>query len=251
MNTPLGIIISNLAVLLQYSQALGAIAAAARQALAELDDPTRAHAVAFGALRQVLGPVDLDYVLDDLPQFIEESTQGSNWAAAIVRSLATFARRDPYQFSTVAVEDSVDSAITLAWNALKHRAEVVKAFGGVPPVLGHASELTQVFVHLLLNAAQALEGTAGQITLRSAVQGHHVVASITDTGRGIPPEDLPRLFDPFFTTRPPGQGTGLGLAVCHGIITRHGGTIDLDSTLGQGTTVTVRLPLVQLRAEAP
>jgi phosphoglycerate-specific signal transduction histidine kinase len=115
-------------------------------------------------MAQAVRAVDLEYMLEDLPQLIQESIASANRATTIIRSLATFARRDPDQFSTVAIEGTLDSAVTLAWNALKQRADVVKDFGDVPPVLGHASELTQVFVHLLLNAAEALDGSAGAVT---------------------------------------------------------------------------------------
>ena len=111
----------------------------------------------------------------------------------------------------------------------------------MPAVVGNASELTQVFVHLLLNAAQALDERGGVVTVSTADENGQVAVRIADNGHGIPPETLARVFEPFFTTRPVGEGTGLGLAVCHGIINRHGGTIDIQSAPGGGTTVTVRL----------
>jgi signal transduction histidine kinase len=129
----------------------------------------------------------------------------------------------------------------VAWSELKHRAHLVRAIADVPLVLGHGSELTRVFVHLLLTA-QALDERSGSITMGTACDERGVLVTIHDTGHGIPAEHLARVFDPFFTTRAPGHGAGTGLAVCHGINTRHGGTVDVESTPGRGTTVSVRLP---------
>jgi two-component system, NtrC family, sensor kinase len=148
------------------------------------------------------------------------------------------------------VEEALETAVMVAWSELKQRGEVVRAITGVPPVMGHGSELTQVFVHLLLSAAQALKQQPGTITIGTASDEHGVVVTIRDTGRGIPPEHLSRIFDPFFTTRPPGHRTGMGLAVCHGIVSRHGGTIYLDSTPGRGSLVTVCLPAMTSAAVA-
>ena len=111
-------------------------------------------------------------------------------------------------------------------------------------MLGLTSELTELFLHLLINAAQALELQPGTVTLTTAHAGGCVEVRIHDTGRGIPAEQLPRVFDPFFTTRPVGGGTGMGLAVCYGIVARHNGSIAIESPPGSGTTVTVRLPAV-------
>ena len=241
LNTPLGVIVSNLSVLGQYADTLAQVATAAQQAMEHLQAgrPAAPIAEALVAARRA---ADLDYVLDDLPHLLGESMMSAERIAAIVLSVATFARRDTDHASAVDLEEALELAVTLAWNELKHRGEVRRAFAEIPPVLGHPSELTQVFVHLLLNAAQALEQQHGTIAIGTEHDEQDVVVTITDTGRGIPPEHLGRVFDPFFTTRPPGQGTGMGLAVCHGIVTRHGGTIRLESTPDQGSTVTVRLP---------
>ena len=112
-------------------------------------------------------------------------------------------------------------------------------------MLGLTSELTELFLHLLINAAQALEEQPGTVTLTTAYTGGCVEVRIHDTGRGISAEQLPRVFDPFFTTRPVGGGTGMGLAVCYGIVARHSGSIAIESQPGAGTTVTVRLPAAE------
>ena len=242
LNTPLGgVIVSNLSVLGQYGDALAAVAGAAHQALKQLRVGDFADEIAE-PLETTLRAVDLGYVLDDLPQLLAELVASADRIAAIVRSVGTFAQRDADRVAPVNVAEALEAALTVAWSELKHRGDVVRAIVDVPLVLGHGSELTQVFVHLLLNAAQALDERPGTIRIGTACDEQGVLVTIHDTGRGIPAEHLARVFDPFFTTRAPGHGTGMGLAVCHGIITRHGGTVDLASTPGRGTTVSVRLP---------
>jgi two-component system, NtrC family, sensor kinase len=219
LNTPLSVVISNLSVLKDYCASLTQIATGTAIAQSEID-----------------------YILEDLPNLIEESTASARHIADIVRSVALFARSgDSDKFSPVNVEEALEAAITLAWNELKHRGHVEREFGGVPKVLGNASELSQAFVNLLLNAAESLDERGGVVRVNTSVQEGHVVVRIVDNGRGIPPENLPRVFEPFFTTRGVAEGTGLGLSVCHGIVTRHGGTIDIQSARGSGTTVSVHL----------
>jgi signal transduction histidine kinase len=240
LNTPLGVILSNLSVLEQYATGMLTMAAASQAAAQQLRAGAAPSSTA-DALDAAAEAADLAFVLDDLPQLTSESSSSAERIASIVRSLAMLARQNQGELTPVKVEEALESAITLAWNALKQHAQVVRSFGGVPPVRGLLSDLIEVFVHLLLNAAQALE-TPGVITVGTAVRGSEIEITITDTGRGIAREHLPRIFEPFFSTRGPGRGAGMGLPVCHGIVTRHGGSIDLQSAPGQGTTVTVRLP---------
>jgi signal transduction histidine kinase len=249
LNTPLGVILSNLSVLTDYGETLARAIAGARLAVQQLRAGDASEIVA-SQLDATLSAADLDYLLDDLPTLTDESAAAANRIAAIVRSVALFARGGSNRQAPVRLEEALEAAITLAWNELKQRAEVVRAFASTPPVSGDASELTQLFVHLLLNAAQALEDGRGVVTVSTAHEDDCVVIRIADTGRGIPAESLPRIFEPFFTTRPVGEGSGLGLAVCHGVVTRHGGTIDVQSSAGAGTTVTVRLPRLVSPAEA-
>ncbi len=247
LNTPLGVITSNLSVLAGYGDSLGRLALATRAAAAQLHegDP---HRTAVAVLDAGLEVADLDYILKDLPALTTESIGSANRIAEIVRSVALFARGDAQRLVPVNVEDALQSAVTLAWNELRHRAKLEPEYVGVPYVIGSASELTQVFARLLLNAAQALPARGGIVTVSTAHVNGAVVIRIADNGRGIPLEDTSRVFEPFFTTRPAGEGIGLGLSICRGIITRHQGTLELQSVPGGGTTVTIRLgaaPLVQ------
>ena len=192
---------------------------------------------------------------DELPVAVREAVslfrEAANDAAEaaqrvllITRDLRLFSHPDEDKREAVDVHKVLESSLRMAQNALRGRARVVRRFGDVPLVDGHSARLGQVFVNLLVNAAQALPDTTGRehtITLATMVDDGAVVVEVTDTGVGIAPEALPRIFDVFFTTKPAGVGTGLGLAICHRILTDLGGSIQVQSTRGQGTTVRVRL----------
>jgi signal transduction histidine kinase len=240
LNTPLGVILSNLSVLDQYARGLMDLGTVARQAVTQLRAGMPQATIADDLAVAAQG-ADLDYVLNDLPQLTAESIASVDRMASIVRSVAVFARQNSGTFSSVNIQEALESAITLVWSGLKQHADVVREFSALPAVYGQVPELVEVFVHVLLNAGQALSDS-GRITIRTTYEAGEVVISITDTGSGIAAEQLSRIFDPFFTTRDPGQGMGMGLSVCHGIVTQHHGTIEVSSTPGSGTTVTVRLP---------
>jgi signal transduction histidine kinase len=241
MNTPLSVVITNLSVLGRHADNLFAVAAAAQQVLPQLLADPLAAALA-GPLDVAIRGADLEYTLEDLPELLTDSTTAVRRVAELVRSMANFARRDTGGPSAVAIEDVLEAALILASNPLKQCATTVREFAPTPPVLGLTSELTELFLHLLINAAQALEERPGLVTLTTAYEAPSVVVRIQDTGQGISAEHLPRVFDPFFTTRPVGGGTGMGLAVCYGIVARHGGSIAIESRAGTGTNVSVHLP---------
>jgi signal transduction histidine kinase len=125
----------------------------------------------------------------------------------------------------------------------KHKCEVHCQLEPLPLLRCFPTQLNQVFMNLLVNAVQALE-KRGEIRVTSLREGEEAVVRISDTGPGMSPETLSRIFTPFFTTKPPGQGTGLGLTICYAIIDRHKGRIEVHSELGKGTTFTVRLPMI-------
>jgi signal transduction histidine kinase len=241
INTPLSIVITNLSVLGRTTESLAAIARAAEQTLPLLiADPLSAAVAA--PLDAAVRRADLAYSLQDMQDMLSESTTASRRVTELVRSMSEFARRDTGGPKAVSVQDVLEAALNLASNPLNQHAQIVREYGDTPHVLGLTSELTELFVHLLMNAAQALEEQPGTVTVSTSQEPDGVVIRISDTGCGIPAEHLPSVFDPFFTTRPPGGGSGMGLAVCHGIVARHSGSIALDSQPGQGTLVTIRLP---------
>jgi signal transduction histidine kinase len=137
----------------------------------------------------------------------------------------------------------LESTINIVWNELKYKCTLQKDYGDLPLIYCLPSQLNQVFMNLLVNAAQAIE-TKGEITLTTRrLDEDSVQFSIADTGHGITPEHLPHLFEPFFTTKPVGKGTGLGLSIVWGIIAKHRGKIEVASQVGLGTSFTITLPV--------
>jgi PAS domain S-box-containing protein len=178
---------------------------------------------------------------------IDVAREGSERMRDIVRDLRTFTRAaDEEKRASVDVRRVLDASINLAWNEIRHRARLVKEYDDVPPIVANEARLGQVFLNLLVNAAQALQvGGASENVIRVATstdRAGHVIVEVGDTGPGIPEEILDRIFDPFFTTKPVGVGTGLGLWICQGIVTSLGGHISAESPPGAGATFRVALP---------
>ncbi len=178
---------------------------------------------------------------------IDVAREGSERMRDIVRDLRTFTRgASEEKRGPVDVRRVMDASINLAWNEIRHRARLVKEYGDVVPVFATEARLGQVFLNILVNAAQALEvGDAAENVIRvraTTEPDGQVVVQVSDTGPGIPPEILDRIFDPFFTTKPVGLGTGLGLWICQGIVTSLGGQITAESRPGEGATFRVVLP---------
>ncbi|HWT86094.1 MAG TPA: ATP-binding protein [Myxococcales bacterium] len=177
---------------------------------------------------------------------IEDALEGSQRALTIVRDLRIFARGNDGKRSAFDVNDAVRMALRMAQHELKHRATVVTELGQVPQVVGQLTEVSQVFLNLLVNAAHAIapgDPKRNRVQVVTAVEGERALARVSDTGAGIAPDALTRIFEPFFTTKPAGVGTGLGLAISRDILTRIGGGIRVESTVGRGTTFTVELLL--------
>ncbi len=176
---------------------------------------------------------------------LQQAVEGANRVRQIVRDLLTFSQGNVEQRGMSDVRGIVESATQMAWHEIRHRARLVKSLAEVPPVDANEARLGQVFLNLLVNAAQAIpEGHADTHEIRVATRSDehgNVVIEVSDTGMGILPENIPRIFDPFFTTK--GEtGTGLGLSISHGAVRSLGGDIKVTSVLGQGTTFQVILP---------
>jgi PAS domain S-box-containing protein len=193
--------------------------------------------------------------LEELQGAVSDAREGANRVRNIVRDLKAFSRVDEARSQPVDVRRGLEFSINVAAQEIRARAQLVKEFEEVPLVLGDETRLGQVFLNLLVNAAQAIPDgrpDAHTVTVRTRVgEAGVVVVEISDTGTGIPPENLEHIFDPFFTTKPAGVGTGLGLSICHGIITSLGGKISVQSEVGRGTTFTVALPATEALPSAP
>jgi two-component system NtrC family sensor kinase len=179
------------------------------------------------------------HLLDDLLRTNAEACQR---IAVIVRNLQKFARLDEAEWKSADLREGLDSTLALVAHLYRGRIEIVRCYSEAPLVACHPGQLNQVFMNLLVNAIQAIEGQ-GTIRIRLGVDGRDVLLDVEDTGSGIAPEHLTRIFDPGFTTKGVGVGTGLGLAICHQIVAAHGGTIGVTSRRGAGSVFSVRLPL--------
>ncbi|MDY7226384.1 PAS domain S-box protein [Hyalangium rubrum] len=191
--------------------------------------------------------------LAEWQEVLSEAYQGAERVRQVVRELRTLSRPDDERLSPVDVHQVLDSVVTMAANEIRHRAELHRDYGTVPQVMANEGRLSQVFLNLVVNAAQAIpEGDAHHNAIRLVTRRldmSRVVIEVQDTGSGIPREALSRIFDPFFTTKPMGVGTGLGLSICHGIITNMGGEISVESEPGKGTTFRVVLPSLDPRPQ--
>ena len=181
-------------------------------------------------------------VVKELGGLVKDGLYGTGQMAEIVGNLKDFSRLDRSKVSSFNVNDGLTSTLTLARHLFK-TITVNKHFGDVAPIVCSPSQINQVFLNLLTNAAQATAGGQGVITLTTRGEGDGVAVEVADNGTGIAPEVLPKIFDPFFSTKEVGQGTGLGLSISYKIVQQHGGRIDVSSTSGSGTTFTVWLPL--------
>ncbi|HET6720732.1 MAG TPA: ATP-binding protein, partial [Rhodocyclaceae bacterium] len=239
INNPMGFVGANVAMLQTYVQDLMAVLDAYERfvdpILVEIPD------------RQV--PVldaketaDLAYLREDLPRLFDETKDGVARVRRIVQDLKEFSHVGATDWHFADLHKGLDSTLNIVWNELKYKVQVVKEYGRLPEVECVSSQINQVFMNLLVNAAHAIEGK-GTITLRSGAQDGMAWVEVEDSGSGIPPQHLKRIFEPFFTTKPVGKGTGLGLSLCYGIAKRHGGRIEVTSELGTGSAFRLYLPV--------
>lgn len=186
----------------------------------------------------------IDYVAKDLCAMVEESLEGVERIKKIVTSLKNFSRKDENVLAEADLNDLVESTLTIVWNEIKYVATLNKELGDIPAIRCYPSQLSQVIMNLLVNAAHAIEKGPGTITVRTWADDAAVYLEVGDSGCGISPENLDKIFAPFFTTKEAGKGTGLGLSICYDIVSRHKGSISVKSEMGKGTTFTVRLPVI-------
>ena len=232
INNPVGYVYSNLQTLGHYLDDLFRLADAIETATS-LDD-----------LHQIRKSIDYEFLRGDLTDLLEESREGIERVKTIIAAMKDFSHTEEEAFRYADLHRGIETTLNVVNNELKYKAEVIRDFGELPEICCILSQLNQVIMNLLVNAAHAIEDT-GTITVRTRAEGDFVTIEISDTGAGIEPAHLNRIFDPFFTTKPVGQGTGLGLSLSFNIIEKHNGEITATSTPGQGTTFRIRLPVNQ------
>src|SRR3569833_778053 len=237
INNPVCYVSSNLCTLENYVVNLISLI----NAYTEIESLLPAHE-RVSAIQEVKQKIDLGYVTDDISDLLQESQEGLKRVRQIVQDLKDFSHVDSGKWAWSDLRKGIDSTLNIVHNEIKYKTQVVKEYGDIPEVECCLSQLSQVFMNLLVNAAQAMK-ERGTIWVRTGHQENMVWVEIEDTGKGIPPEHLNRIFDPFFTTKPVGQGTGLGLSLSYGIVKKHGGRIDVSSVVDKGTCFRLWLPL--------
>jgi len=245
INNPVGYISSNLGTLQGYVQDTFKLI----DAYEALRPKLAAAGEAVQAIQAVKEDLDLDYLRQDMVELLQESQEGVQRVRQIVKDLKEFSHVDDGEWQWADVREGLDSTLNIVYNELKYKAEVVKDYGDIPQIECLMSQLNQVFMNLLVNAAHAIE-ERGVVTIRTGAEADWVWVEIADTGKGIAPEQMNRIFEPFFTTKPVGKGTGLGLSLSYGIVQKHGGRIDVESEVGKGTAFRVWLPIRQSEQRA-
>lgn len=242
INNPVGFISSNINSLKDHIDQLTEMFKQIKQQTA--DSPSSSNFLQIIATAE--DKFDFDYLRTDLLDIIVETREGADRIHKIVSDLQGFARASEGGWEKTDLTAEIDSTLNLVRNELKYHCTIDKHYGEIPIVECLRLELNQVIMNLLINASQAIEDQ-GVISIRTFADSDNVWIEITDNGKGIAPEILPNIFDPFFTTKAVGKGTGLGLSVSYGIIEKHAGTLDAESTPGVGTTFRVSIPRVPNR----
>ena len=236
INNPIGFVSSNLGSLKGYVADLLKLIDAFEQA--QKDPAQQAEA------KRLMKELDLTFLKDDVVSLLEECQDGIGRVRRIVQDLKDFSHVDHGEWVITDIHKGLDSTLNIVNNEIKYKATIDKHYSTIPAISCIGSQLNQVFMNLLVNAAHSID-QRGVITLTTGVKDDWVWVSVADTGCGIPAENLKRIFDPFFTTKPVGKGTGLGLSLSYGIVQKHHGRIEVSSVIGKGTTFTVWLPVTQ------
>lgn len=247
LNTPLGYVKNNVQLMDELSAPLFALAESQAALAACLDDSAcdeqrLADALERAAAMRAEAAPEL--LAGDLRQLFDDTLYGLGQIAELVSGLKDFARLDRAMSEEVDLNDCIRSALLIARNHIKDKAEVIQSLGELPRITCAPSQINQVLLNLFTNAAQAMDGP-GRIQVKSWADAASLFISVQDSGRGMPPEVRQRIFDPFFTTKPVGEGTGLGLSISYKIIRDHGGSIRVASEPGRGTRFLISLPRSQ------
>jgi signal transduction histidine kinase len=238
INNPIGFVHANLQMLREYVEGLLHMVDIYERAESALT----ADPALLAEIRLAKESVDLAFIRNDLKSLLNESLDGVQRVRGIVQDLRDFSHVGEAERQTAALHPGIDSTLNIVAAEIRKKAQVLKEYGIIPEIECVPAQLNQVFLNLLMNALQAIDRD-GLIVIRTGHEGEWVWVEIQDNGCGIPRENIGRIFDPFFTTKPVGQGTGLGLSVSWGIVSQHGGRIDVRSEPGEGSVFRVWLPV--------
>ena len=236
LNNPINFIYGNLSHLKNYSNDLIQIIAKYEEFKNQLPEDK------IQEIEKLKEDLEYEFIVEDLSLLIKSCHEGAERSKQIILDLKNFSRLDEAMVKEVDIHEGIDSALNILESKYKDRVTVHKQYGEVPQIMCYAGQVNQVFMNVLDNAAQAIEGN-GNVYVRTKVIDQDAVIEIEDTGPGIDEETLPKIFDPFFTTKPVGEGTGLGLSICYKIIKSHNGKMKVESEKGKGTKFIIKIPV--------
>ena len=245
INTPLGYVRNNVEMVRDVFTELSEAARQMHHLVELFADPEADEARLTTQIQTVTTQVGAlgDGVLDDTRSLFEDTLFGVDQIRDLVVNLRNFSRLDQARVAQISLNDCLDQTLMIANNVIKDCLAVVKRYGDVPAVSCSPSQINQVLLNLVTNAAQAVPDSGGKLLLKTEADGDWVHVSVQDNGKGIAPEHLAKIFDPFFTTKPVGQGTGLGLSISFQIVEAHGGRLQGAPKPGIGTRFVLSLPL--------
>ncbi|MFB2815655.1 sensor histidine kinase [Shewanella xiamenensis] len=239
INNPIGFVNSNLQSLQDYNDKLLKLLSFYQKLVHKIGSPPY-----FALEQDMLKRHQFEFICSDLPDLINESIEGLDRVAVIVKSLKSFSHVDSSEWQYANVIEGIENTLKIAANQIKYKAVVLRNFqNNLPELYCQPMQLNQVFLNLLVNAAQAIE-ERGEISIDVSATESEIMIIIRDTGSGIAAQDIRKIFEPFYTTKPVGTGTGLGLSLSYSIVQNHKGEIKVTSTLGVGTSFTVILPIL-------
>ena len=246
INNPIGFVGSNLEALSDYLKDYNTLLGHYQAMAADLSkvgtdrmDPT--VTAQLEKIGQFENKIEIDYLKEDIPDLLKDCIEGTSRVGKIVADLKNFAHPGNDKQMLMDINKGLDSTLNVVANELKYKATVIREFGNIPLVAAWPQKLNQVFMNILVNAAQAI-AEKGEIRIHTYTKGPDVKIAISDTGSGISPGNLSKIFDPFFTTKAVGKGTGLGMNIAYNIIKEHKGTIEVTSEMGKGSCFTITLP---------
>ena len=252
INNPTGFVSSNLKTLLDYQEDIAGLIDKYHELVVLLESDQHLESLpecvkfSIQELKAAESDIDIDFLMEDINELIGDCREGTDRIKKIVIDLKDFAHPGEDKIQSMDINQGLESTLNVVNNEIKYKATVKREFGEIPNIQGYPQQLNQVFMNILVNAAQAIE-KKGEITVKTGAVENFVEVTISDTGCGIPKENLQKIFDPFFTTKDVGKGTGLGMNIAYNIVKKHNGTIRVNSEVGKGTTFTIRIPVEQLK----
>ena len=248
INNPIGFVNSNLKTLESYQNSINELINNYRKLLSDIknsvveEDSDAFVARQMGHVVKLETELDIDFLQEDVVDLIQDCQEGVERIKNIIIDLKEFAHPGEDKLKEADINNNIESTLNFVNYELKYKATVVKNYGELPILKCYPQQLNQVFMNILVNASQALE-KMGEIRVKTEHVNENIEIMISDNGKGIPEENLSTIFDSFFTTKDVGEGTGLGLNIAHNIVKKHGGSIDVESKVGEGTTFTVKIPV--------